>query len=542
MARVTANNYVHQRSDSNNFYYIRDVPKVARALVGKPRWKISLDTQNRAEANRRACRHRVEHDRLIDDAGTPKVDPINLLSADQRKTIEDAGGVPALVKWLDDRALEAENHRFEAKSLRDWANEAGPPDEIPDPDWADGKSAGHTAERMAIESRIARNLPILNCLGLTPEKLAAENRPFLANAIKSGIVDPNTITLQGVLDRWKEKKKPTAPEQYEYPVRLFEDLYGPIAVKQVQIYQIRDFRDAVQKLPRGGGPRWAKMTLQQMQQEAASNTKLPRIKENTAAKYFRSVKTIFSFAVDEGYIDASPANAIKFHSVKKKVSQSHSEKRRSMSPEDIETLLATVEAKWARKPAEIWFVRLWVYTGARPEELSQLAHRDVLQTKDGLPYLKIHDEGTNKLKSESANRLIPIHPRLLDLGFREFVETNKAESYLFPFDPNKKGRRYANFQRRLTTLMSKHAKIVDPRVVPYSIRHAFKDSMRLVQAPDEVVDRIMGHAPPERAVARGYGDPDQVVILAPWMAKVNPFDRARKASEGDEVWGMAEVT
>jgi hypothetical protein len=95
MARVTANNYVHQRSGSNNFYYIRDVPTVARALVGKPRWKISLDTQNRAEATRRACRHRVEHDRLIEDAGTPKVDPINLLSPDQRKTIEDAGGVPA---------------------------------------------------------------------------------------------------------------------------------------------------------------------------------------------------------------------------------------------------------------------------------------------------------------------------------------------------------------------------------------------------------------------------------------------------------------
>ena len=209
MARVTANNYVHQRSESNNFYYIRDVPKVARAVVGKPRWKISLDTENRAEAIRRACRHRVEHDQLIEDAGTPRVDPITLLSADQRKAIEDAGGVPAFVEWLNTRALEAEGHRSEAESLRDWANEAGPPDEIPDPDWADGKSAAHTAERIAIESQIARNLPILNCLGLTPEKLAAENRPFLANAIKSGIVDPNTITLQGVLDRWKEKKKPT---------------------------------------------------------------------------------------------------------------------------------------------------------------------------------------------------------------------------------------------------------------------------------------------------------------------------------------------
>lgn len=536
MARVTANNYVHQRSESNNFYYIRDVPKVARAVVGKPRWKISLDTQNRAEAIRRACRHRVEHDRLIEDAGTPKVEPIDRLSADDRKTIEDAGGVPAYVDWLEKRAFEAENHRSAAESLHEWANEAGPPDEIPDPDWADSKSAGHTAERTAIESQIARNLPILNRLGLTPEKLAAENRPFLADAIKSGIVDPNTITLRGVLDRWKEQKKPTAPEQYEYPVRLFEDLHGPTAVKQVLIHHIREFRDAVQKLPRGGGARWATMTLQQMQQEAASNPKLPRIKENTAAKYFRSVKTIFSFAVEEGYIDASPAIAIKFHSIRKKISQSHSEKRRSMSPEDIETLLATIDAKWARKPDEIWFVRLWVYTGARPEELSQLAHRDVKQTKDGTPYLKIHDEGTNKIKSESSNRLVPIHPRLLELGFREFVETKKAEPYLFSFDPNKKGRRYANFQRRLSTLMSKHAKIVDPRVVPYSIRHAFKDSMRLVQAPEEVVERIMGHASPEHAVARGYGNPDQVVILARWMAKVDPLDRVRTVSEVDETW------
>ena len=50
-----------------------------------------------------------------------------------------------------------------------------------------------------------------------------------------------------MLKVWKDQISPTAPEQYEYPVRLFEDLHGAIPVKDITVDHIRSFRDAVKR-------------------------------------------------------------------------------------------------------------------------------------------------------------------------------------------------------------------------------------------------------------------------------------------------------
>lgn len=59
--------------------------------------------------------------------------------------------------------------------------------------------------------------------------------------------------------------------------------------------------------------------------------------------------------------------------------------------------------------------------------------------------------------------------------------------------------------------------------------------MRLIQAPEEIGERIMGHKHPEREVSRGYGSIDAMVeLLAPWMAKVDPLNKARPVSEFED--------
>lgn len=528
MPRDAADNYI--RKTAPHLTYVRDVPPDVRAVIGKTRWKISLKTAVRRDALKQARRLSDQHDAEIEAARAPKLAPVDTLSPEQRKTIEEAGGLSAYLDWLNARALKAGQINDRADTLRELvADQAGTPDRADDPhvdiDWARAKTSALDAERKAIEAHLAREAPIVSRVGVQPAQ-----HPFLADAMRAGLTDPDTITLMGVFERWRAHKRPTAWEQYEYPVRLFEDLHGPLPLKQLTKAHVREFRDMVSKLPRGGAPEWKRLKLQDMLRRADERN-LPRIGESTAAKYFRSLKTIFGFAVSDGYIVDNPADGIKFMTPRRKVADLRRGKRRSLTPDEIERMLSAAESEWADKPEEIWFVRLLVFSGARPEEIAQLAPRDIKTTR-GIQYLTIHDEGENKLKSLSASRVIPVHPRLQELGFNEFVESRKAAPYLFGFKANEKGRRYAAFQRRLVNLMRGPAKIKDRRAVPYSLRHAFKDSMRLIQAPEEIVERIMGHSTPERSVARGYGSLDSMLqVLSPWMAKVSPLDSARAANQ-----------
>jgi integrase len=327
-----------------------------------------------------------------------------------------------------------------------------------------------------------------------------------------------------VLARWLAQKAPAAPDQYRYPVRLFADLYGAIPVQEIAKTHIREFRDALQRRPRAGGALFADTPFPVMLKRAEDEN-LPRVGASTAEKDYRCFKTLLGFAVDEGYLEHNPALGIKLHIKKQKVAEVRKAKRRSISPEELLRLLQAAEQHFSEE--DLWFVRILTYTGARPEEIAQLAPADFV-TVQGHLCLRLHDEGDNKLKSPSAFRLIPVHPNLVECRIQDFVGRRTTVSQLFSkMTANARKRKYSNMQRRLTTLMRNKAHVQDPRVVPYSIRHAFKDAMRIIGAPEEVVERLMGHSSPSRVVARGYGNPDQVSILAKWMTKVDPLDRAR---------------
>ncbi len=88
-------------------------------------------------------------------------------------------------------------------------------------------------------------------------------------------------------------------------------------------------------------------------------------------------------------------------------------------------------------------------------------------------------------------------------------------------------------QDRLTRLID--GKVSDdPRLVPYSLRHGFKDALRLVPGYDrKVAEMIMGHSNPQHQTGRGYGS-EQIAVMAELLAKADPFDKRRVVSEFEE--------
>lgn len=74
-----------------------------------------------------------------------------------------------------------------------------------------------------------------------------------------------------------------------------------------------------------------------------------------------------------------------------------------------------------------WLLLIAAYTGARMGEICQLRLSDVVES-DGVLCFSINDEDGKSLKTQSANRLIPVHPALMELGFREYLERIDSEA------------------------------------------------------------------------------------------------------------------
>jgi len=89
--------------------------------------------------------------------------------------------------------------------------------------------------------------------------------------------------------------------------------------------------------------------------------------------------------------------------------------------------------------SEYWLPLLGLFTGARLNELCQLTTADVGQ-RDGVDTISILDEDLKRLKTEASRRIIPIHSKLIELGFADYVATINS-GRIFPNLPENKVRK-----------------------------------------------------------------------------------------------------
>jgi integrase len=100
----------------------------------------------------------------------------------------------------------------------------------------------------------------------------------------------------------------------------------------------------------------------------------------------------------------------------------------------------------ARGAAGVWLPLLSLFTGARQSELAGLKASNIREDEaTGTPLMYIvSDRRTGRrLKTKSSERVIPIHPQLIKLGFLTLVAERRRESadaWLFPLVSPEKGR------------------------------------------------------------------------------------------------------
>lgn len=156
--------------------------------------------------------------------------------------------------------------------------------------------------------------------------------------------------------------------------------------------------------------------------------------------------------------------------------------------------------------ARYWAPLIALFGGLRAGEIFQLTPNHFRVSGAGTPFIVLTKD--MKLKNENAEREIPVHSTLIEIGLLEWVERrrDRPEALLFPeIAPDKYGSVSSVFGKRFSSDL-KHLALGDRRekLTFHSFRHTFKRALDREDVTEQQKDELCGWARAKKT-GRRYG-------------------------------------
>jgi integrase len=143
--------------------------------------------------------------------------------------------------------------------------------------------------------------------------------------------------------------------------------------------------------------------------------------------------------------------------------------------------------------------------------------REDTDTGTQLMYIIADRKVGRSVKTQTSERVVPIHPELRRLGFLDYVAERRREddkAWLFPLADKRGGLKA--WSKWWGHYLRDHIGIEDRDMVFHSFRHGFTDRARAAGVAEEVRKALMGHSDAS-TVSGGYGAKN---MLHRWGANV----------------------
>lgn len=167
-----------------------------------------------------------------------------------------------------------------------------------------------------------------------------------------------------------------------------------------------------------------------------------------------------------------------------------------------------------------WAPLIALFSGLRCGEILQLTGKHFRTSPAGNPFIVLTKD--MKLKNANAEREIPVHPFLADVGLLDWVSRKKdASERLFPEVPfDKYDNTSSNFAKRYRSDL-KHFNLGGRRKLLsfHSFRHTFKRALDRADVPENKKEEICGWTRGKRT-SRRYGTGLEADVLAEAVGKV----------------------
>lgn len=316
-----------------------------------------------------------------------------------------------------------------------------------------------------------------------------------------------------VKGRWTKRTE----IQFRGYLSLMTELLGDPAIGDVSKASLRELGRAIAVLPSNLSKRLPGVGATDAIAALSGLPEIPRLAPNSVNSHYQCVRSFFSWAVENDFIERNPASALRDVRVGRA-----SEERLPLDDADIVAYFATLDAKKGLQPFERWVPRILAYTGCRLGEAVQLTKADFKQVQ-GVWVVNINDDtAAKRLKTPSSRRLVPLHPRLVELGLLDHV-ASLPEGFLWPeqvrvaASPARSN--VDKIQKRLAYAFRK-AGISDPRkTAAHSFRHTVSQRLKSIRVEDYVIAELLGHEHGHISVGR-YGGRSDLAMLHEVLARL----------------------
>jgi integrase len=300
---------------------------------------------------------------------------------------------------------------------------------------------------------------------------AAPSLPAAVSAGAASLPVTPSVTFDSLMKGWEAERKPLPKTSYEYR-RVIRDLRAFLG------------HDDAGKLTSGDVVKWkAHLVEGELHPKTIKDAKLAPL------------RAILQWGADNNHLPSNPASRVTIE-----VKQRAGDGKRGFSDDEATLILRAAFAE--KDGAKKWIPILGAYSGARVAELAQLRVGDVVEIS-GVHCFRITPDA-GPLKTRSSERIVPLHPAVVEAGFLKFVQGVK-QGPLFPsMKPDVFGSRGGNATKILGRWV-RGLGLTDERLSPnHSWRHRFKTLCRRHGLAIDIANAITGHL--RKTVADGYGE------------------------------------
>jgi integrase len=183
--------------------------------------------------------------------------------------------------------------------------------------------------------------------------------------------------------------------------------------------------------------------------------------------------------------------------------------RKSFDAAYVQKVLLDSDKLKGLNPESRALIYMMADTGARVAEVTGLMPEDI-NLQSNIPFIHIRENDRGGLKTRESERQIPLvgaalfAARQFPKGLSRFSTADSASTQINKY-----------FRHHGLNPTTEHSL--------YSLRHTFKDRLRDIQAPEEVIDNLMGHK------SRGpkYGRGHILETKLEWLTKI-AFDAPKE--------------
>jgi len=333
-----------------------------------------------------------------------------------------------------------------------------------------------------------------------------------------------SLTLKQVIDKfltdYPVKKSPEMFKKHKTALALLLDVVGDKPVSALRQADIKDYFDTIQKLP----PRWSDLCKKQrVPAKILAEQDHPVLlgPKTFVGTYKASLRPFLAESINSWQDQGFPITLTTDGNNYKGDREPGENKQRPFTAAELKTLFDGPKmqdiAGDAAQAHRYWLPVVGLYTGARVNEICQInPAMDIIQdAKSGIWYFNIDDKSeadvriSKRTKNAGSRRKVPVHAKLIELGFLEYCDwaKRKGAKLLFPaFAPSR--RRVSGEAEKWFRGFLRDIEVRDETAGERIVgMHAFRSTLLSTafnMSPPVDLRSITGHSNGKGAVVNGY--------------------------------------